>query len=212
MSSISTAATSSAPPAFAAKNATSTIPIVFHLGSDPVAAGLVASLARPGGNLTGVAMQWVELMPKLLELLLELVPQGRVIGLLQDPDSPQSEPMIEAAQAAARATRVEIITRNVRTKSEIEGAFATVHQMNADGLVLPQTAFKPEIAALSLRHGVPAIALQRDFAKNGGLVSYGPSLMAIYHLKGIMAERSLTAPSPPTCRSSSRPASTSSST
>jgi putative ABC transport system substrate-binding protein len=99
--------------------------------------------------------------------------------------------MIEALQAAAKAKRVEIITVNVRTKSEIEGAFATLRQINADGLLLPQTAFKPEIAALALRHDIPAIALQRDFTKNGGLVSYGPSLTAIYHIKGIMTGKIL---------------------
>jgi putative tryptophan/tyrosine transport system substrate-binding protein len=184
------------PASFVAKAATSTIPIVFHSSSDPVTVGLVQSLARPGGNLTGVAMLWVELTPKLLELLLELVPQGRVIALLVDPDNPDAERFIDAGQAAARAKRVEIISLKVRAKSELDGAFGTIRRMNANGLVLPQSAFKSEIAELALRHGVPAIALQRDFARVGGLASYGPSLTAIYHLKGIYAGRILNGEKP----------------
>ncbi|HUC72294.1 MAG TPA: ABC transporter substrate-binding protein [Stellaceae bacterium] len=179
------------PASFAAKDATSTIPIVFHSSSDPVAVGLVQSLARPGGNLTGVAMLWVELTPKLLELLLALVPQARVMALLVDPDSRDAQPFVDAGQAAGRAKRVEIISLKVRAKSELDGAFGTLRRMNANGLVLPQSAFRSEIAALALRHGVPAIALQRDFARVGGLASYGPSLTATYHLKGIYAGRLL---------------------
>ena len=151
------------------------IPIVFHSSSDPVAVGLVQSLARPGGNLTGVATLEVELTPKLLELLLELVPQGRVMALLANPDSPDAQRFIDAGQAAARAKQVEIISLKVRAKSELDDAFETLHRINADGLVLTQSAFRSEIAALALRHGVPAIALQRDFARGGGLASYGPS-------------------------------------
>jgi putative tryptophan/tyrosine transport system substrate-binding protein len=179
------------PASFAAKAAASTIPIVFHTSSDPVAVGLVQSLARPGGNLTGVAMLWVELTPKLLGLLLELVPQGRVMALLVDPDSPDAQRFIDAGEAAARAKRMEIISLKVGTKSELEGAFATLRRMNANGLVVPQTAFKSEVAALASRDRVPSIALQRDFARVGGLASYGPSLTAIYHLKGIYAGRIL---------------------
>ena len=179
------------PASFAAKAATSTIPIIFHSSSDPVAVGLVQSLARPGGNLTGVAMLWIDLMPKLLELLLELVPRGRVMALLVNPDSADAERFIGAVEAAARAKRVEIISLKVRAKSELDGAFETLLRMNANGLVLSQSAFRSEIAALALRHGVPAIALQRDFPRDGGLASYGPSLTAIYHLKGIYAGRIL---------------------
>ena len=184
------------PASFAAKAATSTIPIVFHSSSDPVAAGLVSSLARPGGNLTGVAMLWIDLMPKLLELLLELVPQGRVMALLVNPDSPDAEGFIGAVEATARAKRVEIISLKVRAKSELDDAFETLRRINADGLVLPQSAFKPEIAALALRRRVPTIALQRDFARDGGLASYGPSLTAIYHLKGIYTGKILNGAKP----------------
>jgi len=174
----------------AAKNATSTIPIVFHSGSDPVATGLVSSLARPGGNLTGVAILGVELMPKLLELLLELVPQGRVIGLLLYPELAEGERIIGAIQAAAHAKRVDIHILTAGTESELEGAFETLHQINADGLVF-QNAFRPQTAALALRHRIPAIALQHDFATVGGLASYGPSNTDIYHLKGIQTGKIL---------------------
>jgi putative ABC transport system substrate-binding protein len=184
------------PASFTAKAATSAIPIVFHSSSDPVAAGLVSSLAWPGGNLTGVAMLWIDLMPKLLELLLELVPQGRVMALLVNPDSGDAQRFIDAGQAAARAKRVEIINLKVRAKGELDGAFGTLRRMNASGLMLSQSAFRSEIAALALRHGVPTIALQRDFTRSGGLASYGPSLTAIYHLKGIYTGKILNGAKP----------------
>ena len=175
---------------FAAKSATSTIPIVFHTGSDPVAIGLVSSLARPGGNLTGVAYQTVELMPKLLELLLEVVPQGRVIGLLVSPDLLEADRIIGALQAAGRAKRVEIHILMARTEGEVEDAFTTLHQINADGFVF-QNAFRPQMAALALHHRIPGIAAVRDFATVGGLLSYGASNTGIYHLKGIYTGRIL---------------------
>jgi putative ABC transport system substrate-binding protein len=168
----------------AAKNATSTIPIVFHTSADPIATGLVASLARPGGNLTGVSLMQAELMPKLLELLLELVPQARVIALWVHPDGPYTERTIGDLQEAALAKRVDLRILKARTESEIDGAFATLVQLRADGLVL-DGSFRREIAALALRHGVPAIAPQRDFSIAGGLLGYGPSLTAAYYLKGI---------------------------
>jgi putative ABC transport system substrate-binding protein len=175
----------------AAKNATSTIPILFHSVNDPVAVGLVASLARPGGNLTGVSLMQAELMPKLLEQLLELVPQVRVIALLVRPDEPSTGRIIGQMQEAARVKRVDLHILKYRTESEVDGAFATLVQLQADGLVLAPVGFRPQIAALALRHAVPAIALQRDFPDVGGLLSYGPSLTAAYHLKGIYAGRIL---------------------
>jgi putative ABC transport system substrate-binding protein len=152
---------------------------------------LVASLARPGGNLTGVSMMSAELMPKLLELLLELVPQARVIALLVNPDEPYTERIIGHMQEAARAKRVDLRVLKARTESEIDGAFTTLVQAQADGLVLGPIGFRPQIAALALRHAVPTIALQRDFSIGGGLFSYGPSLTTAYHLKGIYAGRIL---------------------
>jgi putative ABC transport system substrate-binding protein len=175
----------------AAKNATSTIPIVFHTNTDPVATGLVTTFARPGGNLTGVSLMWAELVPKLLELLLELVPQARVIALLVNPDDPFTERIIGHVQEAARAKRVDLRILKGRTESETDAAFATLVELQADGLVLGQVAFRPQIAALALRHRVPAVTLQRDFSIAGGLLSYGPSLTAAYYLKGIYTGRIL---------------------
>jgi putative tryptophan/tyrosine transport system substrate-binding protein len=180
----------------AAKQATSTIPILFHTNNDPVAAGFVASLARPGGNLTGVSLMLTELMPKRLELLLEVVPQARVIALLSNPDELSTERIIGHMQEAARAKRVDLHVLNARTESEIDGAFATLVQLRADGLVLGATGFRPQIAALASRHAVPAIAPQRDFADVGGLLSYGPSNTAVYHLKGIYTGRILNGAKP----------------
>jgi putative tryptophan/tyrosine transport system substrate-binding protein len=132
-----------------------------------------------------------ELMPKLIELLLELVPQARVIALLVNPDSPETERIIGHVQEAARAKRVDLRILKARTESEIDGAFATLVELRADGLVLGPIGFRPQIAALASRHAVPAIALQRDFPDVGGLLSYGPSLTAAYHLKGIYTGRIL---------------------
>jgi ABC-type uncharacterized transport system substrate-binding protein len=175
----------------AAKNATSTIPILLHTVSDPVAIGLVASLARPGGNLTGVSLMQAELMPKRIELLLELVPRARVIALLVNPDEAYTERIIGQMQEAVRAKRVELRVLKARTESEIDGAFATLVEVQADGLVLGPVAFRPRIAALASRHAIPTVALQRDFPEVGGLLSYGPSVPAAYHLKGIYAGRIL---------------------
>jgi putative ABC transport system substrate-binding protein len=178
-------------PSLAAKNATSTIPILFHSVNDPVAIGLVASLARPGGNLTGVSLMHAELVPKLLEQLLELVPQARVIALLVRPDEASTEHIIGQMQEAVRAKRIDLRILKARTESETDAAFATLVQAQDDGLVLGPSGFRPQIAALALRHAVPAIAAQRDFAVSGGLVSYGPSNTAAYHLKGIYAGKIL---------------------
>src|SRR5215469_2311113 len=175
----------------AAQQATSTIPILFHTLNDPVAAGFVASLARPGGNLTGVSLMFAELMPKRLELLLEVVPRAGVIALLVNPDELSTERVIGHVQEAARAKRVDLHILKVLTESEIDGAFATLVERRADGLVLGPIGFRPQIAALALRHAVPAIAPQRDFADVGGLLSYGPSNTGTYHLKGIYTGRIL---------------------
>lgn len=175
----------------AAKSATSTIPIVFHTSNDPVATGLVASLARPGGNLTGVSLMQAELMPKLLGLLLEVVPQARVVALLMNPDDPYTARIIGLMQEAAPAKRVDLRILKARTASEIDSAFATLGELGTDGLVLGPVGFRPQIAALALRHAVPAITLHRDFAICGGLLSYGPSLTAVYYLKGLYTGRIL---------------------
>jgi putative tryptophan/tyrosine transport system substrate-binding protein len=129
-------------------------------------------------------------MPKLLELLLELLPKGRAIALLVNPDIPEAERVIGALQAASLASRVELHILKARTESEVDGAFITLVQTRADGLVSDGN-FRPRIAALALRHGVPTIARQRDFAFDGGLLSYGPSLTDAYRLRGIYTGRVL---------------------
>ena len=168
------------PAAHAAHSATSTIPIVFAVGTDPVADGLVASLARPGGNLTGMSNLAVELVPKRLELLTELVPQAKVVALLVNPTNPYTEPMIQDVQEAARAKRVQLPILKATTASEIDTAFATLANLHADALVAGDDTFftsrREQIVALAARYAVPAIYQFREFTEAGGLLSYGPSL------------------------------------
>jgi putative ABC transport system substrate-binding protein len=183
-----------APPAArAAKNATSTIPIVFSVGSDPVAEGLIASLARPGGNLTGVSFLASDLTAKRLELLSELVPQARLIALLVNPNNPN--PWIGEVQEAARAKGVRLQTLKAATESEIDAAFATIVELHADALVIGDDAFftlrREQIGALASRHLVPAIAQFRDFAEAGLLISYGSSRAAVYRQVGVYAGKIL---------------------
>ena len=187
-------ASGGAPSALAAKNATSTIPIVFSTG-DPVAEGLVASLARPGGNLTGVSVMAVELMPKRFELLSELVPQAGVIALLVNPNNPNTEAMIRDVQEAARAKGVQLAILKAGSESEIDAAFASLVQLHAGALVVGAEPFftsrREQLVALAARHAVPAIYEFRAFAAAGGLISYGPSLTAAYRQVGIYAGRIL---------------------
>jgi putative ABC transport system substrate-binding protein len=181
--------------ALAAKNATSTIPIVSVIGGDPVAEGLVASLARPGGNLTGVAFIDVELMPKRLELLSELVPQGTVIDLLVNPNDANAERIISDVQEAARAKGIKLLVLKAGTEGEIDTAFASVVQLQAGGLVVGADPFfnsrRDQIASLASRDAIPAIYNLREYAASGGLISYGTSLGAVYRQVGIYAGRIL---------------------
>jgi putative ABC transport system substrate-binding protein len=174
--------------ALAAKNATSTIPIVFFSGDDPVAVGLVASLARPGGNLTGFSIITVELMPKRLELLSELVPQARLIALLVNPNSLGSERMTQEMQNASHAKGVQLYILEARTEDEIDAAFATLAQARAGALIVSADAFfnsrREQLVTLAARSAVPAIYEWREFAAAGGLISYGPSLMAVNRQAG----------------------------
>jgi putative ABC transport system substrate-binding protein len=183
------------PPARAAKSATSTIPIVFAVGTDPVADGLVASLARPGGNLTGVTNLAVELVPKRLDLLCELVPQARVIALLVNPNNPYTEPMIRGVQEAVRAKGVQLQIVTASTESEIDSAFATLDNLHVDALLVGDDVFftsrRDQITALAASHAVPAIYQFREFAAAGGLMSYGSSLTALIRQLGIYAGRIL---------------------
>jgi putative ABC transport system substrate-binding protein len=181
--------TSAAPGIQAAKSATSTIPIVFIAGGDLVAAGLVASLARPGGNLTGISFLNPELNPKRFELLSELVPQAKVIALLVNPNYPATERVIRAVQEAARANGVQLHILKASTESEIDAAFAALVQRQAGALVVSSDPFffirREQIVALAARHAVPAIYEWRQFVVEGGLTSYGTSVTAAFRQVGI---------------------------
>jgi putative ABC transport system substrate-binding protein len=172
----------------AAKSATSTIPIVFATGADPVAADLVGSLARPGSNLTGVSFLTTELTAKRLELLSELVPQAGVIALLVNPNNPSTERLMRDAQEPARAKGVQLSILKAGSESEIDAAFATLVQLQAGALVIGGDSFfasrSDQLAALASRHAVPAIYARREFAAAGGLISYGPNLTAVYRQAG----------------------------
>jgi putative ABC transport system substrate-binding protein len=184
-------------PALAAKNATSTIPIVFLGGAgDPVGNGLVASLARPGGNLTGISILTVEMMPKRLELLSELVPQAGVIALFVDLNSPNPEPTIRDLQEAARAKGVQLNVLKASTEGEIDGAFATLAQLHAASLVSGFYARREQIVALAARHAVPAMYYWREFVEAGGLISYGSSLTAAVRQSGAYVGRILSGAKP----------------
>ena len=183
------------PAILAAKNATATIPIVFASGADPVATGLVASLARPGGNLTGVSFLLVELHPKRLELLSELVPQARVIALLVNPNNPNVERIMQDMQEAARAKGLQLPILKAGTEKEIDAAFAALVRLQAGALLVGSDPFfnsrREQLVALASRHAVPAIYQGREFALAGGLISYGASVTAAYHQAGIYAGKIL---------------------
>jgi putative tryptophan/tyrosine transport system substrate-binding protein len=182
-------------PALAAKSTTSTISIVFIIGGDPVGAGLVASLARPGGNLTGFTLLGEELTPKRLELLSELVPQAMVIALLVNPNTPSVELTMRDVQEAARAKGVPLHILKVGTEGEIDAAFASLVQLEAGALLVAGGPFfdsrREQLVALASRYAVPAIYSEREFPAAGGLISYGTSRTAGYRQVGIYAGRIL---------------------
>jgi putative ABC transport system substrate-binding protein len=182
------------PSARAAKSATSTIPIVIAT-ADPVGEGPVASLARPGGNLTGASALTVELMAKRLELLSELVPQARVIALLVNPNNPTAERIIRDVQEAARAKGMQLLVLKAGAEGEFETAFDPLVQLEAGGLVVGGDPFffsrRDQLVALAARHALPAIYESREFATAGGLISYGSSLTAAYRQTGSYAGKIL---------------------
>ena len=173
----------------AAKSATSTIPIVFAVGTDPVGDGLVASLARPGGNLTGVTFMMTELMPKRLELLSELVPEAGMIALLVNPKNEDAERTMRDVQEAARVKGVQLLILKAGTESEIDAAFAYFVQLHAGALLVGHDPFffsrREQLVALASRNAVPAIYENRGYVVAGGLISYGTSLAAANRLAGI---------------------------
>ncbi|HZK91582.1 MAG TPA: ABC transporter substrate-binding protein [Stellaceae bacterium] len=187
-------ATGTDPAALAAKGATSTIPIVF-LSWDPITEGLVASLARPGGNLTGASVIDAELTGKRIELLSELVPEARVFALLVNPNNPDVAPEIRNAQDAARAKGVELHVVKAGTADEIDAVFATLVRLHAGGLILGGDPFlnsrKEQLVALASHHAIPAIYDWSEFASSGGLISYAPSFDTAYRQVGMYAGRIL---------------------
>ena len=184
----------------AAKGATSTIPIVFFNGGDPLAMGLIASLAHPGGNLTGFSTFAAELLPKRLELLSELAPQARVIAMLVNPSDPNAERFINEMEQVARAKGVNLRILKAGTEGEIDDAFASLVQLRADGLIVSPNAFfvsrREQFVALASRYAVPAIYSRRQFATAGGLISYGSSLTAVYRRMGIYVGKILNGAKP----------------
>jgi putative ABC transport system substrate-binding protein len=185
--------------ALAAKSATSTIPIVFVSGDDPIEAGLVASLARPGGNLTGVGFLVVELTAKLFELLSEVAPQARVIILLVNPTNSNAERVIREAQEAARMKGVQFDILKASTEADIDAAFATLGQRHAALLVSGDPFFtskRDQFGALTSRHAVRAIYPFRELAAAGGLISYGPRIADTYRQLGVYAAKILNGASP----------------
>jgi putative ABC transport system substrate-binding protein len=181
--------------ALAAKGATRTIPIVFDTGFDPVQLGLVASLNRPGGNLTGVSNLNVALGPKRLELLRELVPAAAIIALLINPSNPNAETLLRDHQLAARTLGLQLHVVHASTERDIDTAFATLIRMRAGALVIgPDTFFisqSKQLAVLAVRHAMPAIFQYREFPVAGGLMSYGGSLTDAYRLVGVYTARIL---------------------
>jgi putative ABC transport system substrate-binding protein len=177
--------------AMAAKEATTTIPIVFNTASDPVALGLVASLSRPGGNVTGSTVLGSELTPKRLQLLRELIPTAVLFGVLVDPASPG----IPELQSAARTLGLQLIVVKAGTDSDLETAFETLSQQRVGAVLVTSSSLysrrTEQLAALAARHALPAIFTYREYALAGGLMSYGSSLGYAYHQVGIYTGRIL---------------------
>jgi putative ABC transport system substrate-binding protein len=193
---VSVIAATSTPAAFAAKAATTTIPIVFTTSSDPVQLGLVTSLGQPGGNVTGAAELNVEVAPKRLELLHELLPTAKVIGLLLNPASPAADAQARDMQGAASTRGLKLHVLHASAERDLEPIFASLAQLSVAGLVIgsadPFFASRQEqLAAMTIRYGVPAIYQFREFAMAGGLMSYGSSLADGYRLAGVYTGRIL---------------------
>jgi putative ABC transport system substrate-binding protein len=190
------AAAGGTPGAVAAKRATATIPIVFGVAVDPVEVGLVASLNQPGGNLTGVTNLNVEVAPKRLELLHEVVPSATIVALLVNPTSPSIvEPFSRAVRAAATTLGLQLHVLQASTESDFDIVFAKLMQLRAGGLVIMPDVFfnarSEQLAALTLRYAVPAVYHYREFAAAGGLMSYGSDETEYYRLVGIYIGRIL---------------------
>ena len=189
-------AATSTPAALAAKAATSTVPIVFTTGGDPIKLGLVASLSRPGGNVTGSTNFSVEVGPKRLELARELFPGATTFALLVNPASPLAATVSKDLQAVADTLGLRLHVLHASTEADLEAAFATAAQSRTAALVIGSadplfSSHAAQLGALALRHSVPAIYQLREFAAAGGLMSYGGSLTDTYRLVGVYAGRIL---------------------
>jgi putative ABC transport system substrate-binding protein len=188
-------AATSTPANLAAKNATRTIPVVFTTGADPVGLGLVTNLARPSGNVTGVAQMSVEIFPKRIELAHELVPAATAVALLFNPTDPITDSEEKAAQAAAHALGLQLHILQASTEAELVDAFDAVLRMRAGVFVIATSVLYngliEEMAALATRHMLPTIYAYRAFVAAGGLISYGPKLTDSYRLAGIYTGRIL---------------------
>ena len=180
--------------ALAAKAATATIPIVFTSGIDPVAEGIVPSLGRPGGNLTGVSVLNSELTPKRVELLHELIPKVSTVALLINPRGPDDE-TAKVVQSAAERLRLRLHVLHASTEAEIDAAFATLIQIGAGALAIGPDSFfnarTEQLAALALHHGIAAVSPYREFAAAGGLMSYGGNFTDSYRVAGTYVARIL---------------------
>jgi len=183
------------PAALAAKAATTTIPIVFVVGFDPVRAGLVASYNRPGGNATGVCLITSSLAQKRLELILELVPKARMIIMLVNPTFSDTAIEVQDAQTAASANGRQLRTVNAGTTAEIGSAFTLIEGQGADALIVASDPFfvtqREQLAALAARYAIPTIFPFREYVEAGGLLSYGASLVGAYRQAGLYAGRIL---------------------
>jgi putative ABC transport system substrate-binding protein len=179
----------------AAKAATSTIPVVFVINNDPVASGLVASLNRPGGNLTGVSYLSAELGAKRLGLMHEMLPKATDFAVLGHPNYPTTAAFISDVEAAAHSLGLRIEVFNASTESEIDAAFAALSARRLGALLIANnplfTTRREHLIALATHYAVPTMYVQREFADAGGLMSYGPSLPDVYRLAGVYAGRIL---------------------
>jgi putative tryptophan/tyrosine transport system substrate-binding protein len=189
-------AATSTPAALVAKAATTTIPIVFETGSDPIRVGLVPSLNRPGGNVTGVTQANIEVAPKRLEFLHELLPAAKVVTLLVNPENPSIvEAQVNEIGSAAHALGLDLHILNVSTEHDFDAIFANLAELRAGGLVISSdplfTGRSEQLAALAARHAVPAVYKGREFAVAGGLLSYGASVADTYRLAGTYVGRIL---------------------
>jgi putative tryptophan/tyrosine transport system substrate-binding protein len=184
-----------APAALAAKSVTTTIPIVFEMGADPIAMGLVGSLNRPAGNVTGVSSLSVEVTPKRLEFLQELFPTASSFAVLINPTSPTADSQLRNLQAAARTLGAQLHILHASTERDFDALFATLSQLRPTGLVIASDTFfathGEQLAALTIRHAVPAIHQSRDFTIAGGLMSYGGSFIESHRQAGVYTGRIL---------------------